>query len=376
MDVSKFAQNSGPNLEASDPFGNTPPESAGGRVAGSPEVAQAKRNAESVPLPEKIPTPSRPRATRPSPESTMSFTLSTYTRFLETLPHAALIVDRRGAVLRSNGRARRFFQRSAEELDGGPVAAVLPEMTPGAWKELSSASAALFRGSSDLLKLSIGRRGAANQPVEIAVSRVDLERSASFLLVIRDIAEFSELQSVLQDALERERRIARLDPLTEAANRRFFYERLESEIQKSLRERSLFSIVFVDIDNFKAANDAFGHERGDEILRGVVRCAQSHIHAHDLVARLGGDEFAFILTKTDLAKARRAVSLVQKELNQTARHHGWRVTFSFGALMCVGVRHTADHLVKMADALMYEVKRGGKNAVKWQCVSEGACVAL
>ncbi len=172
------------------------------------------------------------------------------------------------------------------------------------------------------------------------------------------------LLSTLRKAMEHERELSHTDYLTGAVNSRFFFDLLEIEIDRSHRYEHPFTIAYIDIDNFKVVNDRFGHCIGDQVLRAVVKQARKHLRKTDVVARLGGDEFALLLPETDQDSAHIALSKLQSDIAAEMQQSNWPVTLSIGALTCVDAPHTAEELVRMADDLMYSVKRGSKNAIK------------
>jgi diguanylate cyclase (GGDEF)-like protein len=173
------------------------------------------------------------------------------------------------------------------------------------------------------------------------------------------------LLTALKAALERERELARLDSLTGALNSRFFSDILQLEIERSRRYHHPFTLAYFDLDNFKQVNDRFGHNAGDRVLSTVVSYARKHLRKADAVARLGGDEFVLLLPETDQAAARVVLTKIQSGLLQEIRQANWPVTVSMGALTCLEAPATTDDLVKMADDVMYAVKRDGKNAVHY-----------
>jgi diguanylate cyclase (GGDEF)-like protein len=173
------------------------------------------------------------------------------------------------------------------------------------------------------------------------------------------------LLSALRGATERERELARVDYLTGVANSRLFYELAQMEIDRCQRYGHPFTLAYVDLDNFKGVNDQFGHSIGDHVLRSVVSSARKHLRKTDVVARLGGDEFALLLPETDQESARGVLSRIQGNLLEEMRQSNWPITFSIGVLTCSSAPHTTDELVRMADDLMYSVKRDGKNAIKY-----------
>ena len=171
------------------------------------------------------------------------------------------------------------------------------------------------------------------------------------------------LLSELRSSTEHEKALARTDYLTGAANLRFFLELLQKEIDRSLRYAHPFTIVYIDLDNFKTVNDQFGHIIGDEVLQTLVRYITTHVRKTDAAARLGGDEFALLLPETTQESARVALTKLRDGLLEEMQQNKWPITFSIGVLTCTAPPVKADELVRMADELMYSVKSGGKNAI-------------
>jgi diguanylate cyclase (GGDEF)-like protein len=165
--------------------------------------------------------------------------------------------------------------------------------------------------------------------------------------------------------LEHERNLARTDYLTGAVNSRYFYEFVQTELDRVQRYEHPFTVVYIDLDNFKLMNDQFGHATGDVALQTIVRCAQQHLRKSDIVARLGGDEFALLLPETNQAAAQAALTKIQQIFLAEMQQHDWPVTLSIGALTySAPASITPDALLKMADSLMYRAKTSGKNTIK------------
>ena len=172
------------------------------------------------------------------------------------------------------------------------------------------------------------------------------------------------LLSALRRAMEHEAQSARTDNLTGAINTRAFYESLRREIDRLERYGHFFTLVYIDLDNFKIVNDQFGHVAGDQALQVVVDFIRGHIRRIDIVARLGGDEFAVILPETHQEVAHGVVSNLRMSLLEEMRKRQWPITFSIGVLTCQVVPPSVDTLVNRADELMYLVKREGKDGIK------------
>ena len=171
------------------------------------------------------------------------------------------------------------------------------------------------------------------------------------------------LLSALRSSVKHEKALARTDYLTGAANLRFFLELLQKEIDRSLRYLHPFTVVYIDLDNFKAVNDKFGHLLGDEVLQMLVSYITTHIRKTDVTARLGGDEFALLLPETTQESARVVLTKLRDGLLEEMQRNNWPITFSIGVLTCTAPPVKAEELVRIADELMYSVKSGGKNAI-------------
>jgi diguanylate cyclase (GGDEF)-like protein len=182
------------------------------------------------------------------------------------------------------------------------------------------------------------------------------------------------LISSLKKSFEHEKELARVDDLTKAFNRRFFFELIQKELDRSQRNKQPFSIAYLDLDNFKTVNDNKGHDEGDKVLLSIVKIAQVQLRKIDIIGRLGGDEFALLLPETNQESAKVAISKIQKSLLEEMQKNKWPVTFSIGVLTCVEAKVSADELVKQADNLMYAAKNSGKNSVKYLNCNEIALV--
>ncbi len=165
-------------------------------------------------------------------------------------------------------------------------------------------------------------------------------------------------------AYKRERIFARQDFLTKIANSQHLTELAEVEIERCRRYGRPFSVVYMDIDNFKAINDTLGHRAGDELLYEVAQTIQKNIRSTDTAARLGGDEFAILLPETDAEHAAALVPKLQDILLDLMRERAWRCTFSMGVVTFLSPPATYDEMIHRADQLMYEAKGGGKDSVK------------
>ena len=178
---------------------------------------------------------------------------------------------------------------------------------------------------------------------------------------LRDVTE----EKAAQIALEQ---LATRDGLTGLANRRCFDDTLKAEWARALRQRQPLSLLMVDVDNFKAYNDANGHIGGDECLKRIATAVASEMRANDLVARYGGEEFAVILPNQSLKGAaivaERVRSRVEKLGLPNGQVPGELVTVSIGAATAlVAPDNNACELVATADAALYRAKHMGRNRI-------------
>lgn len=158
-------------------------------------------------------------------------------------------------------------------------------------------------------------------------------------------------------------RLSRIDPLTGALNGRAFLELAERELEQARRYGTPFTLLFIDLDDFKSVNDRCGHAAGDALLRSVIDALRDTIRATDLVGRVGGDEFVVLLSHSAGDEARETVRRLRRDLVAKMTGRNCPVTMSIGAVSVPRARYdmTLDTLLGKADELMYRVKRSSKN---------------
>ncbi len=184
------------------------------------------------------------------------------------------------------------------------------------------------------------------------------------------LALASSVVSRLHAGVLRERRLARTDQLTGAANGRTFYESAQAEASRAGRTLSPLTMAYFDLDNFKPLNDRLGHSVGDAALRFVVETTELHLRKSDLLARLGGDEFALLLPETDAKGATEVLARLQERLEREMARQGWPVTLSIGAVTFLRPPPDVDLMIHKADALMYSAKRKGRARIEYAVVHD------
>jgi diguanylate cyclase (GGDEF)-like protein len=149
-------------------------------------------------------------------------------------------------------------------------------------------------------------------------------------------------------------------------DRRQFHERGLQAFAQVQRQGAAFTAVFMDLDRFKEVNDTLGHDTGDALLTAVARMIREQVRASDIPGRLGGDEFALLLPNMNADAASVYVEKLRKRLLEGMAEKSWPVTFSIGVASYKVAPHDFDTLLKQADALMYEAKRGGRDRILQQ----------
>ncbi|PLR32393.1 hypothetical protein CYR55_19235 [Chimaeribacter californicus] len=173
--------------------------------------------------------------------------------------------------------------------------------------------------------------------------------------------------SILAQSLEHANRelmqLALHDNLTKLPNRLLLEDRIQQALQKAEHEGALFAVLFMDLDGFKAVNDAYGHHIGDQLLIAVTDRIQGCIRAQDTLARLGGDEFVLLMEMNDPADAAtlaaQLVMLIEQPFNVS--RYELLVSISIGIAVYPSDGTTERELMLNADAAMYHTKNSGRN---------------
>jgi two-component system, cell cycle response regulator len=161
---------------------------------------------------------------------------------------------------------------------------------------------------------------------------------------------------------------ARTDPLTGLPNRRAIEEWASKQLRGAARHGFSLWVVVGDIDNFKRINDTFGHDAGDIVLQTFAAVLKKNTRASDICGRLGGDEFLLVITHGAVEAVEETVNRFREQfaaLSFPLRGQSVSVTASFGVAGFTGKEmHDFTMLVRKADQMLYEAKRGGRNLVR------------
>lgn len=192
---------------------------------------------------------------------------------------------------------------------------------------------------------------------------------SGILNTVRDISERKRSEQQLREAYHAVEAMAMADGLTGVANRRRFDQYLANEWRRSMRSQQPLSLLMLDVDLFKAYNDTYGHQRGDNCLKQIAEaCMDVVSRPGDLVARFGGEEFAVALPNTESEGA----LLVAKEICESLRRRKLPHTSSPFGIITISIGYAtlvpqagihAQDLIAMADHALYTAKHNGRNQV-------------
>jgi diguanylate cyclase (GGDEF)-like protein/PAS domain S-box-containing protein len=270
-------------------------------------------------------------------------------------PTGMIIVDRQCRILESNEAARAILPPS----DDDPISAssVVVDHEP--------AIEHIFAGSSDLhaAEREYPAGNDRSRWFHVSISPVHDEFGAALfaILMIRDVTDSKSMEAQL--VFE-----AGHDSLTGLPNRKRFL----TILQRTLDDRALenapgvFSVVFIDFNDFKTINDSFGHQAGDKFLVDGAARLRDSVRSTDIVARVGGDEFAVILHATDRAEIEKSVVRLQSVVSRPVNIEGQLVSSSasFGIAQADVSYTLAAEIIRDADTAMYQAKaEGGRNFV-------------
>lgn len=180
-----------------------------------------------------------------------------------------------------------------------------------------------------------------------------------FAAIERDVSA----QKLLEQKLET---LSKMDHLTGLLNRRQFDEHLKNEFVSFKLNNSKYTLLMLDIDNFKNVNDTFGHSAGDEVLQNVSRIMAASLRSSDNLYRFGGEEFCVILANTSITDVAHIAEKLRKNISDTPAIHETQridVTVSIGASEVIEADSDCYDAFKRADHKLYEAKSSGRNKI-------------
>jgi diguanylate cyclase (GGDEF)-like protein/PAS domain S-box-containing protein len=276
---------------------------------------------------------------------------------LEAALDCIITADHKGRIIDFNPAAEKTFGYARAEVGGNEIAqCIVPpslraDHRAGLERFLETGEGAIIGRRVEVTAM---RSDGSEFPLELAIHALQIEGHPIFTAYARDITS----RKMMEARLEHQ---ALHDSLTGLANRDLFMDRMEHALARTDRSDGCHSVIFLDLDGFKAVNDELGHAAGDELLVETARRVRDRVRPGDTVARLGGDEFAVLLEDTDEPLALCVVERIFEELDRPLRLEGKDVTLhaSAGVASSSAGRLAADELLRRADEAMYGAKKAG-----------------
>jgi diguanylate cyclase (GGDEF)-like protein len=276
----------------------------------------------------------------------------------------------RGTLFLHDPRLERYVVSYSNDPGYRETNEFLPGVPPDILQH-ALASPELFASSRDAQG-----RGIIIMPLQVredllAVIRIPLEPGDELLeettaSVTKYLTAVTQVLSNIYQ-LTRSRDLAMRDDLTKAYNRRFFESYLDEEIERSRRYGTLFSIIFLDLDDLKMVNNFYGHLSGSRTLQEVAKRILGAVRGIDKTVRFGGDEFCVILPNTDQEQAVMVANRISRAISSSPltidANLDVSITASFGIATYPTHAMSKEGLIRQADAAMYRVKSTTKNAV-------------
>jgi diguanylate cyclase (GGDEF)-like protein len=300
---------------------------------------------------------------------------------LRALNIGAIVLDEGARVVLWNCWMDRHSGHGAGAVVGQDFFALFPELKgkriEGAVRQAlrdnfpSVLSQTLHKAPFALYTSAASRAAGELMQQAVAVTPLEVAGAGRLCLIqITDVSVAVTRERLLRDQALELRSQTFSDGLTGIANRRHFDVAMEKEVRRAKRAGTPLSLLMIDIDSFKAYNDHYGHQAGDDCLIKVAGALARMLQRPlDLIARYGGEEFAVILPDMDerqslgLAEAMRAAIVAMAITHEHAEHAQQLVTISIGLATHTGQTGELGQLVGAADRALYGAKRAGRNRV-------------
>jgi len=280
-------------------------------------------------------------------------------QLFDVSPDAIIIADKNGEITQANITAEKMFGYDREEFRGLNISALMPKRFTDHQEKIEKffehSSSRVMGEGRDLFAV---KKSGQEFQVEISLNLAELNNKKMAITSIRDITKQKQIElKVLHQA--------NYDSLTQLPNRSLSLERLATSITSAKCNSSKFAIMFIDLDDFKKANDIFGHQAGDRILVSTAARLKNIVQPKDTVGRFGGDEFFILIdsfsSKESLIKTSHNILKALKKPFSTGQLNTM-LSASIGISIYPNDGKTVEDLLVSADLSMYRSKNAGKNS--------------
>jgi len=264
---------------------------------------------------------------------------------LIAIPDLVFRLDKNGVFLEFIPEKEFSLWKPSSEFLGRSVYDVLDKKV--ARQFMQNVNRAIETGETQILEYQLSLKGKSHH----YESRIMTDGKGDILVVVRNFTRQKQAE-----------RMAAIDPLTHAYNRRKFSELLDQEIKKVERNDKSFSIVMLDIDHFKRINDTHGHDAGDYVLKRMTKLVRENIRDLDILSRYGGEEFVIILPERNLKGAIAVAERIRKVIESACFDKVGQITISAGVSDFMQ-GDNRESVFKKVDNALYIAKNGGRNRV-------------
>jgi diguanylate cyclase (GGDEF)-like protein/PAS domain S-box-containing protein len=270
---------------------------------------------------------------------------------------AIISVDKNENIMLWNTAAEELFGFPSAEVIGMPITTIIPDRFKQAHKKGIKKFSPLVKPKKLGKKYEIMalKKDGSEFPVEISLASWKKKKDTYHTGIIRDITKRKKMEEKL-------RSVSITDALTGLFNRRGFLTFSKKQLEIAKRNKRDFSILYVDLNDMKTINDAFGHKEGDQALIETANILSKTFRASDIIARIGGDEFTVLITEPKSPDIERAVI---EHIENNLLVHNEKSKRGYNLSMSMGIAHfnpenpsSIDELIARADELMYENKKG------------------
>jgi len=295
---------------------------------------------------------------------------------LNSSPIASFILEKSGHVLLANVRAATLFGLDRRHKLAENLHKFFPKTQPDGILSAERWAAKVDQAYSTLgdvdFEWTWQGEGSDVVPCHITLHNVELDGDDALIVHMQDLRQIRSATEAV-DSLQK---MVHTDALTEVFSRRYFDENASKKLQESVERGKPFTVMMVDIDNFKMVNDTYGHQVGDEVLKILSIRMSRAIRANGFIARYGGEEFVVLMPDVGLEDASKIACRIRKSIVENPFTVGdlrLPITISVGVAdrndqtptLPQDLEEGVKHILNRADMAMYAAKSQGKNRVMY-----------